>query len=63
MALYGHSQGSLRPYWFFLRPTESIFCEELWDGISGFYRPYPRRLESLTFADVVTKAALSPQLF
>ena len=27
------------------------------------YRPYPRRLESLTiFADVITKAALSPQL-
>ena len=27
------------------------------------YRPYPRRLESLTFADDITKAALSPQLF
>ena len=29
------------------------------------YRPYLRRLESLTinFADVITKAALSPQLF
>ena len=27
------------------------------------YRPYPRRLESLTFADVSTKASLSPQLF
>ena len=27
------------------------------------YRPCPRRLESLTIADVITKAALSPQLF
>ena len=27
------------------------------------YRPYPRRLESLTFAHVSTKASLSPQLF
>ena len=28
------------------------------------YRPYPRRLESLTISDVIsTKAALSPQLF
>ena len=27
------------------------------------YSPYPRRLESLTFADVIAKAALSPQLF
>ena len=26
------------------------------------YRPYPRRLESLTFVDVITKTALSPQL-
>ena len=27
------------------------------------YRPYLRRLESQPFADVITKAALSPQLF
>ena len=27
------------------------------------YRPYPKRLESLIIADVVTKAALSAQLF
>ena len=27
------------------------------------YRPYPRRLEVLSFADVITKTALSPQLF
>ena len=27
------------------------------------YSPYPRRLESLTIADEITKAALSPQLF
>ena len=27
------------------------------------YSPYPRRLESLTIADVITKAVLSTQLF
>ena len=27
------------------------------------YSPYPRRLESQTIADVITKAALSTQLF
>ena len=27
------------------------------------YSPYPTRLESLTISDVITKAALSPQLF
>ena len=27
------------------------------------YHPYPRRLESLTISDVITKAALFPQLF
>ena len=27
------------------------------------YRPYPRRLECLTFANVINKAALYPQLF
>ena len=27
------------------------------------YSPYPRRLESLTFADVITKGALFAQLF
>ena len=41
----GHSQGSLRPLWFFYVPTELIVksCE------TGppVYRPYPRRLGSL----------------
>ena len=27
------------------------------------YGPYPRRLESLTIADEIAKAALCPQLF
>ena len=27
------------------------------------YSPYPGRLECLTFANVITKAAISPQLF
>ena len=27
------------------------------------YSPYPRRLECLAFADIITKAAHSPQLF
>ena len=27
------------------------------------YHPYPRRLDSLTIADIITKTALSPQLF
>ena len=27
------------------------------------YRPYPRRLESLPFVDVITKAVLSARLF
>ena len=27
------------------------------------YSPYPRRLESLTFAGVIIKASLPPQLF
>ena len=27
------------------------------------FRPYPRRLETLTVSDVITKAALSSQLF
>ena len=36
-----------------------VICET---GPPG-YHPYPRRLESLTIADVITKAALSPQLF
>ena len=37
----------------FLRPLQEL----------AFYRPYLRRLESLTFADVITKAAFSLQLF
>ena len=34
----------------------------LYDGTYGFH-PYPRRLERLTSADVITKAELSSQLF
>ena len=27
------------------------------------FRPYPRRLESLTVSDIIAKTALSPQIF
>ena len=39
--------------------------EDICERGPAVYSPYPRRLESLTInlADVITKAALSPQLF
>ena len=41
-----------------LGSTFPTLCKQWW-GPTGFC-PYPRRLESLTVADVITKAALSP---
>ena len=46
----------------FYVPQEPDKCECCGTGPTVF-RPYPRRLESLTFADVITKAAFSSQLF
>ena len=43
-------------------PQEPDKCECCGMGPTVF-RPYPRRLESLTFADVITKVAFSSQLF
>ena len=40
----------------------ALLCEVCETG-PPVYRPYPRRLESLIIADVITKTALSPQLF
>ena len=37
--------------------------EDICETGSTVYRRYPERLESLTIADVITKAALSPQSF
>ena len=39
-----------------------ITCARACETGHMVYRPYPRRLESLTFADIITKTALSPQL-
>ena len=49
--------------WVLWRPTEFIYARVVKRGLR-FYRPYPRRLESLTVCRCLsTKAALSPQLF
>ena len=39
-----------------------ITCARACETGHMVYRPYPRRLESLTFADIITKTALSLQL-
>ena len=64
----GYTTGVYVPYsfrtvvWVLLRPTRTDKCECCETGPTVF-PPYPR-VESLTsFADVITKAALSPQLF
>ena len=47
-----------------LTPHKFITCARACDTRPTVYRPYPRRLRSQTvFADVITKAALSLQLF
>ena len=64
----GHTTGIYIPYsfrtvmWVLLRPTRTgqLKCCETGPTV---FRPYPRRLESLTSGDVITKAALSSQLF
>ena len=55
LTLYEECVGSLTSYRF-------ITCARACETGPTVYRPYPRRLESLTFADVVTKTALCPQL-
>ena len=58
--LYEECVGSLTSHRF-------ITCARACETGPTVYRPYPRRLESQTVcrssADVITKAALSPQLF
>ena len=53
--LYEECVGSLTSHRF-------IACARACETGPTVYRPYPRRLESQT-ADVIRKAALSPQLF
>ena len=53
--LYEECVGSLTSHRF-------ITCARACETGPMAYRPYPRRLESLTFVDVITKTALSPQL-
>ena len=47
--------------WVSLRPAKLIIKSSKMGPM--VYRPYPSRLEDLPFADVITKAAFSPQLF
>ena len=60
----GSTSPTLFEQWcgFFYVPQEPAKCKCCGTGPTVF-RPYPRRLESLTFADVITKAAFSSQLF
>ena len=64
----GHTTGVYVLYsfrtvvWVLLRPTRTDQWKCCETGPTVF-RPYPRRLESLTSGDVITKAALSSQLF
>ena len=66
----GHTTGVYDPYsfrivmWVLLRPMKNkpvkVPCCETGPTV---FRPYPRRLESLTICKVITKGGLSPQLF
>ena len=66
----GHTTGVYDPYsfrivmWVLLRPMKNkpvkVPCCETRPTV---FRPYPRRLESLTICKVITKGGLSPQLF